>query len=99
VGFLKKRKGNPLVENFNQYSENKQEIGPNSFTFGYNHVYDENDRKEKRIEGFEEEGSNGSNHSFRYAKNFKTQDGTGGFYRTPKMKYENINIKKEKIKL
>ena len=93
---MKKRKGNPLQENFNQYSENKQEVGLNSFTFGYSHVFDAPRQKKPAIEEMEEEESNESSHSFSHSKNFRGRE--GGFYQTPKVKVESLDIKREKVK-
>lgn len=93
---MKKRRCNPLVENFNQYSETKQEVGPNSFTFGYSQVFEASRQKKAAMEEMEEEESNESSHSFSQAKNFRGRE--GGYYQTPKVKVENMDMRKEKVK-
>lgn len=87
-----------MIETFSQLSEGRQEVGPNSFTFGYNAIFSEQN-KEKMMEELEAERSNGSSHSFSYRRNAKNaQQETLGFFQTPKLKQETINLKKEKLK-
>ena len=89
------------MDNFNQLPDVKQESGlqqTNSFTFGYNVIYD---NAKDKMENLDEEESFASNQSFSAninGKNIKNSGMMGTYYQTPKAKLENMSIKKEKIK-
>lgn len=93
---MKKRKGNPFSENFNQYSDMKQEsyLQTNSFTFGYN-VANDNPRENVSFEQ-EENFSNENENLKGNGKIFGINSVSTGNFRTPKPKYENSGYKKKR---
>ncbi len=96
---MKKRKGNPYAENYNQYSEMKQEPAlqhTNSFTFGYNVVYDNNQRDNASFDGEEENFSNENESLKEIGKGFEKNAGVHRTFQTPKPKYESSGFRKKR---